>query len=500
MLSCQFASSQSRVANDQDPEADSRFRWESGLSNAARMGSRPGIVFMQRTLVLFRICAYWIAVLLCAVSGRLAAAQSNASERALLARVNVDFRRLAAQTIRPADGYIRHPYLIPAGYYTQMWDWDGFFIGTHWLNQDAANARYLRDWVLSFASAADSDGYVTGCITPKGPRPLFGKFAMKPFLAQGALEAADALRDVEWLRPVWPAMQKVLAYRERTQFDAKWGLWFWDNAMQSGADNDAALTNDPKDRSAILAVDASVWSMREYLAGAVLANRLGYGADAKTYRAKAAATRQAIVEKLWSKQEGLFLNRRRDTGAWIDVVDWTSFLPLLDGLLPDEEARKMIRAHLLNPAEMRAAHGFRSLAKSDPAYNNEAMIKPYSNWRGPVWINANFVDWIVLRRYGFDQDAYWLAVTLATDLERDIERWGSMHEDYSAETGDGLAPTPEESPGGKFAGFVGWNLLAQDMLQCEATGAHCRTMAVNVRKGRLLRGRQSVVVGMSRPS
>jgi len=443
--------------------------------------SRPGILFMQRMLVRFQICAGSIAVLLCAISGRWAAAQVDSSARDLLARVDTDFGRLAAQTIRPADGYIRYPYLIPAGYYTQMWDWDGFFIGTHWLNQDAAKARYLRDWVLSFAASADADGYVAGCITPKGPRPLFGKFAMKPFLAQGALEAAEALHDVEWLRPVWPAMQRVLKYRERTQFDAKWGLWFWDNAMQSGADNDAALTNDPQDRSAILAVDASVWSMREYLAMAVLAERLGDATDAKSYRARAAATGQAILEKLWSAQDEVFLNRRRDTGAWVHVVDWTSFLPLLDELLPDDEARRMIRTHLLNPAEMKAPHGFRSLAKSDPAYNNQAMINPYSNWRGPVWINANFLDWIVLRRYGFDTEAHWLALTLAGDLERDIARWGSMHEDYNAETGDGLAPTPEESPGGKFAGFVGWNLLAQDMLQCEVTGTHCRTMGIPAR-------------------
>lgn len=198
----------------------------------------------------------------------LGAAQSpdQANHGALLHNLTADFDRLAPQTIRPADGYIKHPYLIPAGYYNQMWDWDGFFIGLHWANQDPANAKYIRDWVLSFAGSADADGYVAGGITPKGPRPLFGKFAMKPFLAQGALVAARDLNDYEWIRPVWPAMQRVLEYRRRTQYDQKWKLWFWDNAMQSGADNNAALTNDEHDRSAILAVDASVWAMREYFA------------------------------------------------------------------------------------------------------------------------------------------------------------------------------------------------------------------------------------------
>ena len=402
------------------------------------------------------------------------AAQS--SDDALYAALSADFAKLSPQTIRPAEGAIKYPYLIPAGYYNQMWDWDGFFIGVHWANQDAVLAKYLRDWAISFASAAGADGYVAGCITPKGPRPLFGKFAMKPFLAQGALIAAQTLHDFKWVRPIWPAMQRVVDYRRRTQFDAKWGLWFWDNAMQSGADNNAALTNDPKDRSAILAVDASVYAMREYLAMALLADKVGDVPAAAEYRKQAAATRKAILAKLWLPKEAMFLNRRRDNGEWVRAVSWTSFLPLLDGLPEPADAKRMIKDHLLNRDEMRSEYGFRSLAKNDPAYNNEATINPYSNWRGPIWINANLLDWIALRRYGFKDEAHWLAVTLARELHRDIEKWGSMHEDYSAETGEGLAPTVEQSSGGKFAGFVGWNLLALDMLQCETGHGHCMTL------------------------
>jgi alpha,alpha-trehalase len=399
------------------------------------------------------------------------------SEASLNASLKEDFAKLAPQTIRPAQGYIRYPYLIPAGYYTQMWDWDGFFIGVHWANQDAADAKYLRDWVLGFASSADEAGYVAGCITPEGPRPLFGKFAMKPFLAQGALIASESLHDYEWVRPVWPAMQRVLEYRERTQFDGKWGLWFWDNAMQSGADNNAALSNDPKDRSAILAVDASVYAMREYLAMAVIAEHLSDPA-ARKYREQAAATRRAILRQLWSAKDAMFWNRRRDNGDVIRTMAWTNFLPLVDGLLSRGEGRRMIRLHLLNSAEMQSEYGFRSLAKSDAAYSNEAIIKPYSNWRGPIWINANFLDWIALRRYGFREESHWLAVALAGVLHRDIAKWNSMHEDYSAETGEGLAPTVAQSPGGKFAGFVGWNLLAQDMLECEVENTHCMALAI----------------------
>jgi alpha,alpha-trehalase len=422
------------------------------------------------------------AFIFIAAAAHVCAAQSAPDQpdpNALLRDLSADFTRLAPQTIRPANGYIKHGYLVPSGYYPQMWDWDGFFIGLHWANQDPANAKYLRDWVLAFAGSADAEGYVSGCITPTGPRPLFGKFAMKPFLAQGALIASRDLNDYEWLRPVWPAMKRIIDYRRRTQFDPKWGLWFWDNAMQSGADNNPALTNHENDRSAILAVDASVWAMREYQAMAILAQHLDDIASAHEYQADALTTRRAIRRQFYSPRDAMFWNRRRDTGEIIRVVAWSNFLPLIDGLLSRGEARRMIERYLLNPAQMRSPRGFRSLSSFDRNYNNEAIINPYSNWRGPIWINANFLDWIALRRYGFNNEARWLALTLAEDIHRDIERWGSMHENYDAETGDGLAPTPEQSPGGKFAGFVGWNLLAQDMVQCEVTQQHCITLSLD---------------------
>ena len=130
---------------------------------------------LRRRLILRRFSKLLCIQALLLIGG-LSGAQSpnQQSPDALFASLTADFAHLAPQTVRPASGYIRYPYLIPAGYYSQMWDWDGFFIGVHWANQDPAEAKYLRDWVLSFAGAADAEGYVAGCITPSGPRPLFG--------------------------------------------------------------------------------------------------------------------------------------------------------------------------------------------------------------------------------------------------------------------------------------------------------------------------------------
>ena len=428
-------------------------------------------------------CLAVVLVFLNFTAGVLAAPASD--DKAVLSDLTADITRLAPQTIHVATGKIPHDYLIPAGYYQQIWDWDSFFIGAHWANQNAADARYLQWWVLNAAGFVDDAGYASGCITPKGPVEVHGsRFSMKPFLAQGAYLASERLHDFTWIAPVWDTMERVIAYREKTQFDAKWGLYFWENGLQSGADNNVALTNDPKDPSAILAVDASVFMLREHLAMAAIADEIHHPDAAAEHRRKAAALKQAILKNLWSAEDVMFWNRRRDTGAWIKRMSYSNFTPLTEDLLSRDEARLMITRHLLNPEEMRSTYGFRSLSKRDPDYNNRAIIDPYSNWQGPIWVNANYLHWIALRRYGFPAEAHWTAVTIAAMLHRDIAKWGSMHEDYNAETGEGLAPTPEQSHSGKFDGFVGWNMLALDMLQCAVQQQNCMLLAIPASGGK----------------
>ena len=402
------------------------------------------------------------------IAFHLPAADQPADPAQTLTQLSVAFAKLQPQSIRPAEGFIKYDYLIPAGYYKQMWDWDGFFIGSHLAQQ--GEPKYLKWWVLDFAGAVDKDGYVVGCITTRGPRPLMGKFAMKPFLAQGALIASERLGDYEWVKPIWESLRKVIVYREQTQFDPKYGLFFWENAISSGADNNVALTNDPNDKSAILAADISTFQYREYKAMARLAGKLGKPEEAARYQSKAADLKAAMLRHMWFAGDAMFYNVRRDTGKPVKRISYSNFVPLIDEILAESEARAMIHRYLWNQDFMLAPYGIRSLSKQDPDYNNVSMIIPYSNWQGPVWINANYLHYIALKRYGMDKEAAQLAARLAPMLLADIAKWGSMHENYDAETGAGLAPTSEQSENHVFTGFVGWNLLAQDMLQCEVKG------------------------------
>ena len=100
-----------------------------------------------------------------------------------------------------------------------------------------------------------------------------------------------------------------------------------------------------------------------------------------------------------------------------------------------------IQAHKLRveilKSDMLSPFGIRSTSALDPRYNNINEIKPYSNWEGPVWVNANAVLTYGLSKYGYRKDAIDIAKRVVQTLANDAENQGTWHEGYDSENGKG---------------------------------------------------------------
>ncbi len=169
-------------------------------------------------------------------------------------QIATGFTDLRKQVVKEPKGFIKYPYLIPAGFYSQLWDWDAFFMANHFISK--GQPEYMKNWVLTFSQGIDDDGYVAGCMTSDGPRRAYsGKFAMKPFLSQGAYQYSKATGEWEWLRPIYKSLDNVLNYRRATQLDSVSGLYYWEIAMQSGADNNPALNYFKDDSRSFISVE-----------------------------------------------------------------------------------------------------------------------------------------------------------------------------------------------------------------------------------------------------
>lgn len=376
---------------------------------------------------------------------------------------------LSFRVQQPAEGYLKYPYLIPAGFYKQMWDWDGFFMGTYFCTK--GHPEHLQWWALNLIEGIDGKGYVSGCATTKGPRPIFGDFSMKPFLSQGVLIASRHAGDFKWIEPYYDKLCLAIRYRESVQRDGQSGLYFWQNGVQSGADNNVALNYYKDDPRSFLACDASAMQMREYIAQSIIARELGKTEDAEAFAADAEDLRQRILDTLWCEEDQSFYNVNRETRTFYRRVSYSNFWPVVAGVASDGQAHAMIDRYLVNPEHMKSEYGHRTVSKQDPDYNNINMIKPFSNWQGPVWPVAEFIYSVALRNYGYDDELRWMAYTLGSRLIRDYKEYGSLHECYDAETGAALSPDDSYvDENGRFVGFVSWNLCAENILEGVCTG------------------------------
>lgn len=378
---------------------------------------------------------------------------------------------LKKNIVKPPGGILKHEYLVPAGPYTQLFDWDTYFMGVA-LSFDGTGAP-LRDSVKNFLDTT-GEGYNTRGYTPREiATDGFNALPQmcKPFLAQMALRASQTLHSFDWLRE--PSGQTRRNYYEKlvdtlvfweTARRSPDGLFRWFNGLESGVDNNPAVSDDPADTTE--GVDLQCYIYREYLATAAIALQLDKPADAKMYEGKAAALAELVRTKMWSRTDGAFLNIDSTTGKFVRIETWTNFVPLWAGIATKAQAHQMIERHLLNPREFWAPNGIRTLAATEPLYNPRTGY-----WRGPVWVISNYLLMHGLENYGYKQQAIELARKTVHLLVSDLRKTGGMNENYDPETG-----APDAA-----GNFISWDLLGEHMIEESQSSADPTAISLDLR-------------------
>ncbi len=361
---------------------------------------------------------------------------------------------LIAKSIYPPKGIRTHEYVTPA-YFYDMFDWDTYFMSVASSYDNTPNFRAAIQGTLeNYLDQMDSSGNIPDPYSKDFSGPLQKTRLWKPFMAQLALQISLNLNDFSWVQGTYYSKLQLLINDYETTRLADDGLFYWYDSLESGCDNNAAI---PGGYDVVQGVDLNSYMYREYLAMATLANTLGHPDDATSYTHKAGVLLSTIRAKMWDESDQSFYNIYQNdphtpTG-FIRVNSWTNLTPLWAGVATQDQADKMINAHVLNTNEFWANNGIRTLAANDPSYNPTSGY-----WRGPVWGNSNWIVMQGLNRYGYNTQAIDLANKTVNVLLNDIKTNGTFNENYNPETG---TPTGAE-------GNVGWNLLGAHIVD-EAT-------------------------------
>ena len=127
----------------------------------------------------------------------------------------------------------------------------------------------------------------------------------------------------------------------------------------------------------------------------------------------------------------MFLNKNLVAGTLNPRLSPTNFYPLLAKAATPDQAARMVKEHLLNPAEFWGDWPLPSIARSDPAFRDQEY------WRGRVWGPMNFLVYLGLLNYDQPEARRQLAERSIALFEKEWKQNGHVHENYNAITGEG---------------------------------------------------------------
>lgn len=140
-------------------------------------------------------------------------------------------------------------------------------------------------------------------------------------------------------------------------------------------------------------------------------------------------TKNAINRKLWHKGHGIYDDFDLKADKMIEVDTATGFSPLFSGAPSQNQAQKLY--DYLDSKSFCKLHDNKCF--SIPNYNMEGeYFEPLNYWRGPIWININWMLHLGLLRYGFKDKAE----SVKADIIELIRRFG-FHEYFDPIKGIG---------------------------------------------------------------
>lgn len=157
-----------------------------------------------------------------------------------------------------------------------------------------------------------------------------------------------------------------------------------DHGYQDAGTPHSFVVEDPGFNALLIASEHALAAIAETL-----------GEDPRPHRARAGELTTALVDRLWSPEDELFLCYDVRAGALIDAKSVTGLLPLLIPGLPARIANALLRTAA-------GEHfGLGSTTALVPSYDlRSESYDPARYWRGPAWFNVNWAVERGLRQYG----------------------------------------------------------------------------------------------------
>lgn len=332
------------------------------------------------------------------------------------------------------QGFFRRESVAPSkAHYVGSWQWDNYFHALAFRYTDPALAsdqiRFMLDHQLPDGMIPDAV-YDEGAITFL-EIPIAAAVTKPPIVAWVAMHIFEKTNDSSLLGDIYEPLVRWNNWWFGLNDDDSDGIVQYSHPFSSGLD-DSPLWDEGMP---VEAVDLNTYLCIQMEALSRMAHILGRNREATMWERKAQTLAHRIVEHFYDPQAGLFWFQKDHKR--IEVLTPFSLYPLWTGRLSAAMNKRLVD-HLTDPQQFWTTHPLPTVAVCDAKYN------PFQMWRGPVWININYIFVEALQRTGYES----IAAELTERTLQLVMRQSDIYEYYHPDTGE--AP-PRAAP------MFGWS-------------------------------------------
>lgn len=354
-------------------------------------------------------------------------------------------------------------YTVPSPTsYPYQWFWDSCFhaiILSHFSPHDAKNE------VLSLLSKQFDNGLIPHMIYWKRNKIIninWGKentssITQPPMIAYAVRQIFQTDRDLSFVKKVYPGLYHYYRYLLTERDPHEKHLVGIMNPDESGEDNSPRFddplnlppTNSLKENTKrrfqlvewnidckfdapfcmrnffwVKDVPFNAIMVKNLKILAELAEKLGNHEDAVYFTHKSEEITSAMRKHQLS--HGLFWSVYGKRYQKIKVKTWAIFAPLFANILTQEEARELVKKHLLNKKEFWTAYPVPTVSLTEPSFDPDGF------WRGPTWIATNWFIYKGLINYDFIEEAKKIRESSIALIEK-----SGFREHFNPQTGEG---------------------------------------------------------------
>lgn len=300
-----------------------------------------------------------------------------------------------------------------------LWLWDSVF---HSIGNVYIEPQLAYDSIRSVLDTQSDDGFIPHMALPNDMSDI----TQPPIIAWGIYKLYENTGNEKWLEESYEQLKKYLIWNLKNRDSNKNYLFEWAvdigqthcRCAESGMDNSPRFDNvTPMD-----AIDFSCYMANEARSMKKISEVLEKTEDTVYFEKLFYSIRNSINTVLFDSEDGRYYDREIESGNFRKVSAVSSFLPLFAGVCTVETAGRLVQ-DMYDENTFGTVFGVPSISIQDDTFGEDM-------WRGPVWINYNYMIICGLKEYGYEKEAKELTERTISVLTEWYMKEGTLFEFY----------------------------------------------------------------------